>query len=158
VFFFLAERLPLCCWVRGCCQARSRWEVITPTLDDISRSVGVRAFVWNRPLAVISRRRRSDAYFLTRVRLSLGYEPFAYVRAFAEAQDARVMGYETVPGTSYADPFDLRQAYVEIGKREGPVLLRTGRQEMTLGSGRLIASPEWGNVPKTFDVARGSIH
>ncbi len=99
----------------------------------------------------------ANSYVLTRVKLSLAYEPVSWFRLLAEAQDARVMAYKTVPTSSYANPFDLRQAYLELGKQEGPVWGRAGRQELTLGSGRLVASSDWGNVPKTYDVIRGSM-
>lgn len=99
----------------------------------------------------------ADSYALTRVRLSLGYEPISWFRVLAEAQDSRAMNYQTQPSASFVNPFDLRQAYFELGKQEGQVWGRAGRQELTLGSGRLIASADWGNVPKNFDILRGAV-
>jgi len=99
-----------------------------------------------------------DAYLLTRTRLGLAYKPTPWLRFFGEAQDARAVFYKTVPGTSVDDPFDWRQGWVEIGVEEGPGMkLRVGRQDMTLGSGRLVSSGDWSNVTKTFNLARGTV-
>jgi hypothetical protein len=99
-----------------------------------------------------------DAYALTRTRLGLAFKPTPWLRLFAEAQDARAMFYKTVPGSSVVDPVDWRQGWVEIGRIEGPGLkLRVGRQDMTLGSGRLVSSGEWSNVTKTFNLARATV-
>jgi hypothetical protein len=99
-----------------------------------------------------------DVYLLTRTRLGLAYKPTPWLRFFGEAQDARAMFYKTVPGTGIDNPFDWRQGWVEIGVAEGKGMkLRVGRQDMTLGSGRLVGSGDWTNVTKTFDVARATI-
>ncbi len=96
----------------------------------------------------------SDAYYLSRIRLDLGIRPASWLRFFAEAQDARVAGYNTspAPNTIY-DPIDLRQAYVEL-KYEAPlsVTARVGRQELLFGGERLIGPADWG-VSRTFDAA-----
>ncbi|MGA2114236.1 MAG: alginate export family protein [Bryobacteraceae bacterium] len=100
----------------------------------------------------------ASSYVLTRTRLGLAYRPLSWLRFFGEAQDARVLFYKVSPGTSLDDPFDWRQSYVEIGAVEGEgVDLRVGRQDMVLGSGRLISSGDWSNVTKTFQIARGTI-
>src|ERR1019366_6460502 len=99
-----------------------------------------------------------DVYVLTRTRLGLAFKPTSWLRFYGEAQDARAMFYKVPPGASVDDPFDWRQGWVEIGHAEGPGMrLRVGRQEMTLGSGRLVGSGDWTNVTKTFNVARATI-
>ncbi len=68
------------------------------------------------------------------------------------------MFYTVTPGNSVDNPCDWRQGWVEIGRAEGPGMrLRLGRQDMTLGSGRLVGSGDWTNVTKTFNVARATI-
>ena len=99
-----------------------------------------------------------DSYVLTRARLGLAFKPSPWLRFFGEAQDARAMFYKVTPGASVDDPFDWRQGWAEIGVEEGPGMkLRVGRQDMTLGSGRLIGSGDWSNVTKTFNLARATI-
>jgi hypothetical protein len=99
-----------------------------------------------------------DVYALLRTRLGLAFKPTPWLRFYGEAQDARAMFYKIPPSTSFIDPFDWRQGWVEVGQAEGPGMrLRVGRQEMTLGSGRLIAPGDWSNVTKTFNIAHATI-
>ena len=100
----------------------------------------------------------ANAYALTRARLGVGFRPVPWLRVFGEAADARAEFYQTKPPSSNDNPFDLRQAYIEAGTLEGNgVRMRLGRQDMTIGSGRLVAVGDWGNDSKTFDVARGTV-
>jgi hypothetical protein len=100
----------------------------------------------------------ADSYVMTRARLGIAFQPTKYVRFYAETQDARVMGYQTKPPSSIDNPFDFRQGYVEVGIIEGSgAKLRVGRQDLFIGSGRLITTGDWSNPTKTFDVFRGSI-
>jgi len=101
---------------------------------------------------------RATSYVESRIRLGLAYKPASWLRVFSEAQDARVMFYRTKPSGAVDDPFDLRQAYVEMGALEGTgVKAKVGRQELFIGSTRLIVTGDWGNVTRTFDVARGTV-
>ncbi len=96
----------------------------------------------------------SDSYYLSRIRMNLGIRPTSWLRFFAEAQDARVAGYNTSPAPSTIyDPIDLRQAYAEL-KHEGTVSVsaRVGRQELLFGGERLIGPADWG-MSRTFDAA-----
>jgi hypothetical protein len=100
----------------------------------------------------------ADSYVMSRIRLGLAYKPTSWLRVFSEAQDARVLFYEKTPSSSVDDPFDLRQLYVEAGALEGDgVKARVGRQELFIGSNRLICTCDWSNVTKTFDAARGTL-
>jgi len=100
----------------------------------------------------------ADAYALTRLRLGLGFQPVSWLRIYGEAADDRAYFYKTTPPSTLDDPFDLRQGYIEAGALEGNgVRVRVGREDMTIGSGRLVAVGDWGNDAKTFDVARGTI-
>lgn len=100
----------------------------------------------------------AGSYVLSRIRLGVAFRPTSWLRFYGEAQDARAIFYKTSPGNSISNPFDWRQGYVEVGAMEGNGIdVRAGRQELTLGSGRLVTSGEWSNVTKAFDIARGSI-
>ena len=101
----------------------------------------------------------ADSYLLSQVRLGIQFQPVSWLSFFGQAQDARVLFYGTKPGSAVSDPFDLRQAFVAINAQEGRGFAATiGRQEMTIGSGRLLnATPAWwANSARTFDVARAS--
>jgi hypothetical protein len=101
----------------------------------------------------------ATSYLLSQIRLGLQFTPTPWLQFFAQAQDARALFYETTPSNSVSDPFDLRQAWMAVGKREGPgFYAQLGRQEMVVGSGRLLAATDvwWANTARTFDVVHGS--
>ena len=85
--------------------------------------------------------------------LDLGIQPASWLRFFAEAQDARVGGYNTAPApATIYNPMDLRQGYVALKFEAGvSVSLRAGRQEMAFGGERLIGPADWG-MSHTFDA------
>lgn len=98
----------------------------------------------------------ADSYLITRARLGVAFQPVTWLRFSAEAQDAHAMFYKTSPGASVSNPFDLRQAYVETGAVEGNGLkVRVGRDDVQLGSFRLIGVGDWG-LTKTFDTAHAT--
>lgn len=99
-----------------------------------------------------------DGYYLNRLRLSVAASLGGWVQVVSQIQDVEAMGYLTSPAPkSMAGGFDLRQGYVEVGRkgRRG-VLLTGGRSELTFGDGRLIASPDWGNSSRTYDLGKVS--
>lgn len=99
-----------------------------------------------------------DTYYLNRLRLGATVSMGPWVQVVTQIHDTEVMGYATSPGPkSMAGGFDLRQGYVEVG-RKGPrgALVTGGRAELTFGDGRLVASPDWGNASRTYDLGRVS--
>ena len=95
----------------------------------------------------------SDGYYLSRIRVDLAIRPVSWLKLFAQAQDARVGGYNSAraPTTLY-NPMDLRQGYVALDY-EGAVhaRLRAGRQELAFGGERVIGPADWG-MSRTFDA------
>jgi hypothetical protein len=102
-----------------------------------------------------------DGYYLNRFRLTAGFKFSPWFQATVQGQDSRVAEYETakIVPTSILNSFDLRLAYVELGKKSTQgVSASMGRQELTYGDGRLMASPDWGNVSRTYDSMRVSAY
>ena len=99
-----------------------------------------------------------DAYTLSRIRLNLSVSPQSWLRGFVQAQDAQAMFRNAKPdGPPYEDTFDLRQAYVEIGRKEGNTFeLRVGRQELAFGEQRLVGHVSWLNTARSFDAVRAA--
>ncbi len=85
--------------------------------------------------------------------MDLGIKPTSWLKFFAEAQDARGAGYNTVPApNTIYNPTDLRQGYVAVNFKAGAeVTLRAGRQELAFGGERLIGPADWG-MSRTFDA------
>lgn len=101
----------------------------------------------------------ADSYWISQERLGVLFQPTEWVRVFAQAQDTRVMFYQTAPSNSFSNPFDLHQAWVSFGQQEGPgTLVELGRQDLVIGSGHLLAATDdwWTYTARNFDVARGS--
>jgi hypothetical protein len=101
----------------------------------------------------------ADSYAVSQIRLGLNYQPSSWLSFFAQAQDVRPLFYGTSPPNTVSDPFDLHQAWVAIGQREGPgAFVQVGRQEMVIGSGHLLASTDdwWNYTARDFDVMNGS--
>jgi hypothetical protein len=108
----------------------------------------------NRPPATAGA--EYDSYFLNRFRLTAAARISPWVQATVQTQDARVGGYAVSPAPkSMQNTFDLRTAYVEVGRKGARGVSATvGRQELTFADGRLMASPDWGNVSRTYDGVR----
>lgn len=125
-------------------QDRMRWELRQNTYDfNSSRNVST-----------------DDGWLLQRFRLGLRYEPESWVRFYAQGQDTREFWgkREKVPfvvGAEGDDPFDLRQAFVELGNpAQFPLTLKVGRQELAYGDERLIGVSDWNNFNRTFDAVK----
>lgn len=100
----------------------------------------------------------AESYVASRIRFGVAYKPLSWLRFFGETQDSRVVFYKGNPSNSVSDPFDWRQGYVEVGALEGNgVSARVGRQEIHIGSERLLTSGEFSNVTKPFNVALGTV-
>lgn len=99
-----------------------------------------------------------DVFLLQRFRLGLAYKPVPWLKAYVQGQDSREIGSKRknvpfVAGAEGDDPFDLRQAFVEIGDpARFPVTAKIGRQEFIYGDERLIGAFDWNNFSRTFDA------
>ena len=97
-----------------------------------------------------------DTYTLTRVRIGLDLKPAKWFHFYVQGQDSRVIDIDPSRVTSsIKNTFDLRQGYVELksGEKNWASILM-GRSELNLGNQRLVGGGDWGNVTRTFDVAK----
>ena len=99
-----------------------------------------------------------DSWFLNRARVSLQLKPVDWFTFYVQGQDSREVGSDRadIPGLLGAEgdnPFDLRQAYIEIGSGQG-LSFKAGRQVMLYGDQRLIGPLDWSNLSRTFDAAK----
>jgi hypothetical protein len=104
----------------------------------------------------------TDAYLLSRVRLSADLHVTPYFRMFVEGKSAFALDRDLVGGrtTSFVDEFDLLNGFADIelplGDRAS-VTLRGGRQELMFGSQRLVGPGDFTQVPRTFEGGMGII-
>jgi len=101
-----------------------------------------------------------DTFLLQRFRVGATLKPTAWLGGYVQGQDTRQIG-ATRPGVPYAfasegdDPFDLRQAYLDLGSPElCPIAVRLGRQELSYGDERLVGPAGWNNFSRTFDAVK----
>jgi hypothetical protein len=97
----------------------------------------------------------NDAYVLVRNRLNVEIAPTKWLDFFAQGQDSRAPGVDAGrPLATFKDPFDLRQAYVRLGKPTGLVRLTVGRQLLSYGAQRLIGPLDWTNTSRSWDAVK----
>ena len=79
---------------------------------------------------------------------------------YFQGQDSREIGSNrpNLPGQLGAEgdnPFDLRQAYLELGDSKASSLsLKVGRQVLLYGDQRVIGPLDWSNISRTFDAVK----
>ncbi len=91
---------------------------------------------------------------LTRLRIGADFQPVSWLKVVAMGQDSRVPFYGVVAPNTIRDTFDLHEAYIELGNPKTGFGGTFGRQMQMFGEGRLIGSPQWSNVSRTFDTGR----
>ncbi len=95
----------------------------------------------------------TDSFTAMRTRFGVAWAFDTPGTLFIQVQDVRRWG--TDPGDASAEVFDLHQGWLELGARgESNFWLRAGRQEMSLGTRRLVAAPPWSHASRSFDAAR----
>lgn len=99
----------------------------------------------------------SATYDLLRWRNYLNMKHSDWFRAYIEMIDAS-SNFSDLPVTTIdVNQWDIQNAFVDLrvlDRDEKPVWLRTGRQEMTFGSQRLISPLDWANIRRNFEGLR----
>lgn len=96
---------------------------------------------------------RDDTINWTRLRLNVGVTATPWLRFRFQGQDSRVSGVAPWRNRTNVDYFDVREAYVSLG-RSDQSQLHVGRQELRYGDDRLIGRRNWHNVDPAWDAAR----
>lgn len=92
---------------------------------------------------------------LVRSRLALSYTPVSWLKLSGMVQDSRAPLFGANAPASIRDTADLQEGYVELfPDRKRGFGLAAGRAMLNYGDGRLIGTPQWGNVARTYDHAR----
>ena len=92
---------------------------------------------------------------LSRLRIGAEFDPVSWFTISAMGQDARAPFYGARAPNTIRDTMDLQEAYVELfhQKKTGFGAI-AGRQMLNYGESRLVGSPQWSNVSRTFDTGR----
>jgi hypothetical protein len=92
---------------------------------------------------------------LSRLRVGFGVEPTDWLTFYAMGQDARVPFYGLVAPNTMRDTMDLQESYVKLfADRDRGFGASFGRAMLDYGETRVIGSPQWSNVSRTYDHAR----
>jgi hypothetical protein len=92
---------------------------------------------------------------LIRTRLSLTWQPVKRLKFSVMAQDSRAPWYGQNAPNTIRDPFDLHEAYVQLDPAgKSGFGFGAGRMMLNYGEGRLIGTPQWSNLSRTYDHAR----
>jgi hypothetical protein len=92
-------------------------------------------------------------FALLRTRVALTYQPNSWLKFSSMMQDARAPGYGSPAPPNFRDSADLQEAYLEAAGPRG-LGFGAGRAMFNYGDARLIGSPQWANVTRTYDHAR----
>lgn len=110
----------------------------------------LRAEKWNNEDLDNDKKDR-DVRWFSRLRLRTEASVGDWFKGVVEVVDGREEESERHPRPQN-DELDLHQAYVQLGNK--PLSVRLGRQEIDLGSRRVVAAPTWNNLLRSFDAAR----
>jgi Alginate export len=92
---------------------------------------------------------------LSRLRLGADFEPASWLKIYAMGQDARVPFFGLPAPNTMRDSFDLQESYVELfGRTKTGFVANFGRQMLDYGDSRVMGTPQWSNVARTFDGTR----
>jgi hypothetical protein len=97
-----------------------------------------------------------DVYLMHRLLLHVDLKLGSQARVFVELGNSLIPGRDAAPSPVDKNELDITQAFFDLtpGAEEGRLRLRVGRQELPLGSGRLVALRDGPNNRLAFDAAR----
>ncbi|HEY0685579.1 MAG TPA: alginate export family protein [Steroidobacter sp.] len=124
---------------------------------DVSGQLRERFESSQNPVFGLSEPAQNDV-FLHRAALSGDLRQGDGFRALVEVVGGYTSGWAGSPPPTQDDPFDVLQAFVEtsLPLANSEVVVRAGRQELTLGSSRLVSVRESPNIRRAFDGIRAT--
>jgi hypothetical protein len=124
---------------------------------DVSGQLRERFESSQNPVFGLSEPAQNDV-FLHRAALSGDLRQGDGFRALVEVVGGYTSGWAGSPPPTQDDPLDVLQAFVEtsLPLSNSEVVVRAGRQELTLGSSRLVSVRESPNIRRAFDGIRAT--
>ncbi|MEO8598007.1 MAG: alginate export family protein [Candidatus Solibacter sp.] len=159
--YFTALRFAFLCLLALPCSAQ-QWDVLGQAASELSKETGRKLNLEFEQRSRFEERtgttfgRDPDiATGLIRTRFGLNYTPVPWLKLSGMAQDARAPWYGENAPNSVRDPLDWHEGYIELfpAAKTGFGLL-AGRKMLNYGEGRLLGTPEWAPLSRTYDQAR----
>ena len=92
---------------------------------------------------------------LVRHRFGATYKPVSWLKLSGMVQDSRAPFYGPNAPNTLRDSADLHEAYFELfPDRKKGFGFSGGRMMLNYGEGRLLGTPQWSNLARTYDQAR----
>lgn len=98
-----------------------------------------------------------DGYILTRYLAHADFHAGKHFRTFVQLQSSLANGKLTTPSPVDENQLDLHQAFIDVTlpiANQQQLLLRTGRQEFSYGSQRLVSVRDGPNNRQSFDAVK----
>jgi Alginate export len=110
---------------------------------------------WEERYGVNFGKSRDQQDMLSRLRIGVDFQPLSWLKLSAIGQDARAPLFGSSAPNTLRDTLDLQEGYLELfGSRKTGFQANFGRQMLDYGEARVIGTPQWTNVAKTFDGGR----
>jgi hypothetical protein len=114
---------------------------------------------WEQKFGVSFGKSVNQQDMLSRLRIGFGVSPTSWLTVYAMGQDTRVPFYGLLAPNSMRDTMDLQEGYVRLfEKRETGFGATFGRSMLDYGESRVIGTPQWSNVARTYDQGRLYYH
>jgi hypothetical protein len=92
---------------------------------------------------------------LSRLRIGANFTPVPWFMISAMGQDARAPFYGAGAPNTIRDTMDLQEGYIRfLANHKTGFGGEFGREMLNFGESRLIGSPQWSNVSRTFDTGQ----
>ncbi len=99
----------------------------------------------------------SDAVLLHRLQANADMRPIPALRAYMELGVYTQNGRDGGPSPVDESDLDLHEGFIELRLPDSAWRLRLGRQEWSLGSGRLVSVRDGPNIRRAFDAVEAEI-
>jgi hypothetical protein len=110
---------------------------------------------WEQKFGVSFGKSVNQQDMLSRLRIGCGVSPVSWLTVYAMGQDARAPFYGLPAPNTMRDTMDLQEAYVRFfDQRETGFGATFGRSMLDYGESRVIGTPQWSNVARTYDQGR----
>ncbi|SPE30358.1 exported hypothetical protein [Candidatus Sulfopaludibacter sp. SbA3] len=110
---------------------------------------------WEQKFGVNFGKSVNQQDMLSRMRIGCGVSPASWLTVYAMGQDARVPFYGLPAPNTIRDTMDLQEAYIKLfDQRETGFGATFGRSMLDYGESRVIGTPQWSNVARTYDQGR----
>jgi hypothetical protein len=146
----------------ACLAVNAQYDPLRPANQGLQEKTGgVLAFTfeertrWEEKTGVNFGKAVNQQDMLSRLRVGVSVTPVSWLTVYAMGQDSRVPFYGLPAPNSMRDTMDLQEAYVKLFDRQPTGFgAAFGRSMLDFGESRVIGSPQWSNVSRTYDQAR----